>query len=401
EDAVPYTLFGSIPSGAYVPLHVVPGDYVLVVSGGPSIVAATPFTVAVPPDSALLWGTAVFDTDGDGQPDPEEAPATVEVVIGGSDSVRTAPPVRADGRGRYLLWPVEPGVYSIEADTPFRSATWLVSVLTPVGTGQAARIDLLLQPEGNRIGAESARCFPETGFCVGQDTFWAAFTARGGVATYGYPISRAFPFLGCLAQFFQRHVLHQCRAGEPIWAMNLLDPAILPYNRIDGATFPAHDPEIAAAAPPPDTAAYAAAVLAHVQATVPDTFEGASVGFLRTFLKPAGAEATPDAALNGLAVWGFPTSRPAFDPNNLGFVYQRFQRGIMHYSAATGETHGILLGDWFKRLITGENLPADLAGQAADSHFLRQHCASESTGVCRPSQLENTDLTSAFERHLQ
>ena len=34
--------------------------------------------------------------------------------------------------------------------------------------------------------------------------------------------------------------------------------------------------------------------------------------------------------------WGAPISQPAADPGNAGFVYQRFQRGVMHYRAGTG-----------------------------------------------------------------
>jgi hypothetical protein len=110
----------------------------------------------------------------------------------------------------------------------------------------------------------------------------------------------------------------------------------------------------------------------------------------------------PDlAALLNLEMWGFPTSQPAFDPANRRFVYQRFQRGIMHFDASTGVTRGILLSDYFKGIILGEpgpTLPPDLLAQAATSRFFRQYCPGQPNWVCRPSELPGTDLTFAFER---
>ena len=53
------------------------------------------------------------------------------------------------------------------------------------------------------------------------------------------------------------------------------------------------------------------------------------------------------------ATWiPIPTSRPMHDPNNPGFIYQRFQRGIMHYDKGCGCTQGLLLADYVKALIT-------------------------------------------------
>ena len=83
--------------------------------------------------------------------------------------------------------------------------------------------------------------------------------------------------------------------------------------------------------------------------------------------------------------------------NLLDFVYQRFQRGVLHHDAATGQTQGILLGDWFMRLISGRGLPADLATEAAGSRFLRQYCPEARAWLCRPAKLAGTDLSAAFE----
>jgi hypothetical protein len=102
--------------------------------------------------------------------------------------------------------------------------------------------------------------------------------------------------------------------------------------------------------------------------------------------------------LIALEVWGFPTSSPAFDPGNRQFVYQRFQRGIMHYDHATRTTGGLLLGDWLKAVITGEGLPPDLAAQMEGSRFVRQYCPTNPPlALCRPDDLPHSNLSGAFE----
>lgn len=245
-----------------------------------------------------------------------------------------------------------------------------------------------------------ARYFLETRFRVDHDPFWAYFLARGGVDTFGYPVSRTILFLGCTTQFFQRQLLQQC-GGGPVQTMNLLDPDLMPYSQINFSVFPAHDPAMATAAPPPGTPNYGVAVLAHIQRTAPDSFEGLPVRFFTTFVTTVpGVDPGTDpalAALVNLELWGFPTSRPAYDPSNRNFVYQRFQRGILHYDHSNRVTRGILLADWFKSILTGQQLPADLAQQAQGSRFFRQYCPGSPQWVCRPAELPATDLTFAFE----
>jgi hypothetical protein len=102
--------------------------------------------------------------------------------------------------------------------------------------------------------------------------------------------------------------------------------------------------------------------------------------------------------LLNLEIWGVPTSQPATDPNNGNFIYQRFQRGIMHYDAGCRCTQGLLLADYFKALITGEHLPADLEQQAKDSPFLRQYRPEAPLALARPAALAATDLRDAFLR---
>jgi hypothetical protein len=232
-----------------------------------------------------------------------------------------------------------------------------------------------------------SRYFPESGYRIDNDVIWEYFLARGGVDTFGYPVSRTFPLLGFWTQIFQRHVIQIGGLREPgAHPMNLLDPGLdglLPVTSVNSSSLPAHDPQVAAAAPPPGTPSYGAAVLRHLRATVPDTWGGQPVRFLQTYLGAAPGVVDPDeaTALVALEVWGFPTSRPARDPNNAGFIYQRFQRGVLHHDAATGTTRGLLLADVFKSVLTGERLPPDVAAQMAVSPFLFAYDPAAADGL--------------------
>jgi N-acetylmuramoyl-L-alanine amidase len=142
----------------------------------------------------------------------------------------------------------------------------------------------------------------------------------------------------------------------------------------------------------------------------PDTFDGEPVSFAKTFFGsvrtedafPKGVPPGGDALLPyfNLEVWGLPTSRPAHDPSNPNFIYQRFQRGIMHYDKGCGCTQGLLLADYVKALLTGRNLPPDLADQAKNSNLLLQFNPGQPKALARPNALPGTDLTNGFRRDL-
>jgi hypothetical protein len=238
-----------------------------------------------------------------------------------------------------------------------------------------------------------ARMFPQTGYRVDNDAFWDYFQRRGGVTTFGYPSSHEFRFLGCASQFFQRLVMQRCVDGG-VTTLNLLDEGLLPYTQMDGSTFPGPSPELTAAAPKPDDPNYGSDVIAFVRANAPDTFENAPVNFGRTFFSSispdlAGTDDSSILALLDLEIWGLPTSQPAFDPSNRNFIYQRFQRGIMHYDSGCSCTRGLLLADYLKMVLTGQGLPADLEAQAADSPLLRS--------VVNGRVPDGTDYTGAFD----
>lgn len=246
-------------------------------------------------------------------------------------------------------------------------------------------------------------CFRETGFCLTEQRFLEYFRERGEHTSLGFPISRAFTLEGIRTQVFQRVVL-QLRPetfGFSLTRLDVLDPGIMPITRANQSVFPAPDPEIVSRHPVVGQANYTGRVSELMSAVVPDTWNGLPVGFLTRFnttvpIRPA---VSPQIMLLlNLEIWGLPTSRPAFDPANPGFVYQRFQRGIMHfrqYDVSTAE--GILVGELFGAVITGSRLPSDLEEDMAASRFLRQYDPSVPNRVARPEKLADTDLTNAFE----
>ncbi len=246
------------------------------------------------------------------------------------------------------------------------------------------------------------RYFKETGFRVNNDSFWDYFNKRGGLRTFGYPVSREFNFLGSEVQFFQRGVLQQT-AGGGVARLNMLGEGLLPYTQINGSSFPAPDQDLIKAAPSLADADYAEKAIAFVEANVPDTWNGQKVGFLSAFKSTVGSkDAFPTGGGNdallplfNMEIWGLPTSKPVADPNNKDFVYQRFQRGILHYDASNGTTQGLLLADYLKSLITGRDLPIDLETQASGSRLLRQLDPSKPGMV---KNLPGTLLNGAFDK---
>lgn len=221
------------------------------------------------------------------------------------------------------------------------------------------------------------RFFEQTQFRVDRDAFWDFFQRRGGIRTFGYPVSREFTLFGCTTQLFQRIAMQQC-GDQGVGTLNLLDEGLLPFTRFSGATVPGPDPALIQGAPLPTDPNYGTKAIEFVRANAADTFEGESVGFLKTFLSTvSAADAFPRGGDEGLLpllnlqLWGLPTSKPAIDPNNHEFIYQRFQRGVMHYDRGCKCTQGLLLADYLKAVLTGDRLPADLAAQAAGSQLLR------------------------------
>ncbi len=243
----------------------------------------------------------------------------------------------------------------------------------------------LVPAAANAQTADDSRSFPDTGFTIQDDAIWNFFSQHGGTAVFGEPISREFMLYGYPVQLFERFGLVVLPDGT-VQALELPGPGYLPYTGFNGSIVPATDGGVQATAPSVDQNGYSQRMTEYLMATVPDTVNGQPVDFYSTL-----GGSSPD-----LAVWGAPTSQPTIDPNNPNVIYQRFQRGIMTYDATTGTTQGMLLGDYLKALLTGQNLPPDLALEAAQSPLLRQYDPSKAQFLARPNALTNTDLTDAF-----
>ena len=252
-----------------------------------------------------------------------------------------------------------------------------------------------------------ARYFQQTGYRIGEDAFWNYFRVRGGIRSFGYPVSNVFSLAGMKVQIFQRQIL-QLRPDGGVQTMNLLDEGLLPYTRMNGSTFPAPDPAVIGESPRPDAPNYHEQTLEFVRKMAPDTFDGEPVNFGRTFFSsvladdayPAGIPEGGQSLLPyfNLEIWGLPTSRPVRDPNNKNFIYQRFQRGIMHFDKGCGCTQGLLLADYVKALLTGKNVPDDLADQARGSKLLGQFRPGQPQSLARPGDLPGSDLSNSFRR---
>jgi len=226
-----------------------------------------------------------------------------------------------------------------------------------------------------------------TGYRV-DDQAVSFFTSRGGIQTFGYPISRLYTFLGCPVQMFLRLIIQLC-PGQGPQLINMLDPEIFPYTRVNGSVFPSPDEQLKQQTPPVSSPTYSQDILPFVQANTPDMFNGQPVNFWQTFMQRGGLE-----------VLGAPISHPQPDPTNNNFIYQRFQRVILHYRAGIG-TEPLLLADYLKQIMLGPgapNLPQDLQQQASGSRFFAQYCRGARLWLCRPSELGGTDLTFAFEQ---
>jgi hypothetical protein len=267
----------------------------------------------------------------------------------------------------------------------------LIAGPTPVATAQPTG-QPTAQPTATPVPANQPnapamvhddRYFSQTGYRIDSDDVWNFFNQFGGIQTFGYPTSRMMTFLGCPVQMFQRQIIQVCQ-GQGAALINMLDPEIFPYTKVNGSTFPAADPTLKNNTPQVGSPTYATDIVNFVQQNVPDTFAGQPVNFQQHF-----------NTTGGLTIWGAPISSPAPDPANGNFIYQRFQRGIMHFIAGTG-TESILLADYLKGILMAQNVPADLQAQSSESRYWGQYCPGNTLWLCRANDLPGTDLTFAF-----
>jgi hypothetical protein len=256
--------------------------------------------------------------------------------------------------------------------------------------------------QGQGLGQDPS-FFPATGYRIGSPAILAYFQRYGGVRSLGFPVSNDFPLLGHRVQIFQRHVL-ELREDGSVGAVNILAPDTLPIMSMDGLSLPSVDPDMLTMAPDATSPDYLNQALSYVSAYVPDEWNGLPVNFQTTFLETVrcadafGDEPCDPSQLAAMAfdLWGLPTSQPSLDPVNSDFVYQRFERGIMHFSRATGLTQGLLVGDWFKRIMVGINLAPDLGPEVLGSRFYAQFQPTRPLGLARANELPDTSLAQAF-----
>jgi hypothetical protein len=245
--------------------------------------------------------------------------------------------------------------------------------------------------------------FAATGYRIGSPAALSYFQHRGGVRSFGYPVSNEFPLLGKRVQIFQRQMLEISQDGT-VTPATILDPDVLPIARIDGLNLPTTDVDLVGSAPTPASPDYAALAVSFVSVYVPDEWNGLPVKFQTTFLNTVscadafGADPCDESLLPifALELWGLPTSLPTSDPINPDFVYQRFQRGIMHFSRATGLTQGLLLGDWLKRIMIGVDLSPDIGNEVRRSRYFAQYAPTRPLALDRPLDLPDTSLAQAF-----
>jgi len=371
-----------------------------------------------------LKGVVWFDQNGNGRRDAGESLLS-HVAIEEQVNGQFVPASQSQADGSYTFSNLTPGTYTVRAVIVNPEPTSGVSGGQTVLASPARTITVT---NGDQTGIDfgltlpatphDARYFPQTGYRIDNALIWNYFQARGGVNTFGYPVSRTFPFLGFWTQIFQRQILQIGGAPGGVHELNLLDPDLMPVISVNFSTFPAYDASLAKQAPPPSSANYADAIVRFVRQHAPDSFNNQPVNFYRTFTNTVSLQtAYPKSGGNpsllpllNLEIWGVPTSQPATDPKNHDFVYLRFQRGIMHYDAGCSCTRGILLADTFKSVLTGRDLPADVALEMASSPYLKLYDPTQvdavvhvplavSSGVTMVSRVQGqgwTDLAFAF-----
>ena len=106
--------------------------------------------------------------------------------------------------------------------------------------------------------------------------------------------------------------------------MNLLDPELMPYTKINTSTFPAYDPNLAHQAPPVGSPGYDRAIVEFVRQYAPDEYGGQPLRFFQTFASQVDlATAFPSG--------GNPDLLPGVNLELAGAVTSRF---FMQYNPA-------------------------------------------------------------------
>ncbi len=267
-----------------------------------------------------------------------------------------------------------------------------------------------------------SRYFSQTGFSISNDAIWIYFHRRGGLRTFGPPISREFTLMGTQSQLFERALLQVNDQGQ-VFAANLLEAPFLPYDALGDLQLPPVDDGVIGMAPDPAAQDYFDASQEFVRLIAAENYDGNPTRFYSTFLttvlfREAFFDGNGDPNLVpgfALEIWGLPTSgatyhvvgyepgppespepAPIYDRN---VVLQRFQKGVMRFEQLNNRrTAGVPLGIYLRALILGEALP-DLAIAAYESGnpLFAQYNPDAVLWIDRPDELPDTNLVLAFE----
>jgi hypothetical protein len=254
------------------------------------------------------------------------------------------------------------------------------------------------------IPVEASPAYQETGFAVADGPIASYFVARGGVRTFGPPVSNEFILLGARTQIFRNHAL-KVEPNGTVSPIDLFALGAIPFRNVGGRIVPEVDQALLASAPIPGTPDYGTRVQAFIQANAPDRWEDLPVGFYQAFrstVRPEDAFPNGGAAalLPGFSqeVWGVPVSKPVRDAQNPDAVVLRWERGVMVWNRQDGSVVALPLGETFKQVLTGEGLGPERTAAAAGSPFLMQLKAGVPNGLARPEELPNTSLDTAFAK---
>jgi hypothetical protein len=258
--------------------------------------------------------------------------------------------------------------------------------------------------------ATGPRFFAETGFSVADDSIWMYFVRRGGVRTFGAPISRLMLLNGAWVQLFEKGMLQTFEDGRVV-SVNLLEAPYLPYEALGDLTVPPVDDALILAAPDPAAPTFAVGAQEFVRENAPEQFESLATRYYATFLSTV---LFRDAFWDGrgdpnlipgfnLEIWGLPTSRPSYhvigpeqiDPAR---ALLRYQRGIMVHDGRTGTTTAAPLGYYLRAILAGDPAQSALAEVAAASPLWAQYDPEALNWVARPEALPETNLVLVFTR---
>jgi hypothetical protein len=273
------------------------------------------------------------------------------------------------------------------------------------GRGILGSLLLIVSTLGHAVSPANAE--GPNGYALSDSAITTYFHQHGGAAGLGNPISNPMKLLGRRVQLFQRLPLEVEPDGS-VRPLDLLDGDVLPPLTAVAGPGMAPDPILSARIPSPGSAHYRDLASAYLDSAAPNSWNSQPVRFgfaFRSMLRCADlalAASCDRATLLDAAtdLWGLPTASPFADPRAPDYVYLRFQRGVMVYSASAGDTQWLLLGELFKQVLLGGALPPDMLAQigasASLARFYAQYDPLARQSVARPDELAATSLSGAF-----